>query len=561
MVVRISQTVRGQDMNGSHEINLGLLRLLIVLLGPLTQAVVHCDTKKVKQLVDECPEYLDEMCFSNASPLFIALEKPEILELIASRSKPVQLVKPASIRFGRLITPLGRAIELSSVICKSQENDTGPKCPCVAAVRILLDANCPIIPADDFNEYHSASGHCKILVSEGLRNRRRELNEIARRNLCKSEYSSFGKSKGELDFFAAEMYRRLCQKRLISFGRLSPVHCTDGTEHESLYLFLKNPEDARIFLNLGFQDIDRSCVSSPGNSYYVEKFLRTISPEYAIWLQKQCPCLWEWTCQYSHLEGSDFILADITGRHVYSQWRSIKQSDFRQCLVTVIKSLNNEAKDKYGCICAPAGYSPFDLIVRWLMKVPDILKRGGLVRSLLEGCGKLLQLDQLTCIVRQATFQVLEISHTCFAQAKLNLGGHHKIRSSDSMFCDEDLDASMDDHQKSLYLDEIVTEFEDFMRGQSKCVKDTVPDNSTTLDLNEEQVVDYRRALVFWDDIWPDRVREIKRELEASWNPNMEVLNDLGVSLWYKEESNDSVPEAPEERPTFDWFMEELKKI
>ncbi|KAL4728317.1 hypothetical protein ACLX1H_005060 [Fusarium chlamydosporum] len=533
-----------------------------VLLGPLTQAVVRCDTKKVKQLVDECPEYLEETCFPNASPLFIAVEKPEILELIVTRASPRQLTEKAFFAYG-IMTPLRTAIKLSSAICKSQENDTGPKCPCVAAVRILLDANCPIIPADDFYEYHSASAHCKTLVSEGLRIRRRELDEIARRNLSKAEYSSFGKSKGELDFFAAEMYRRLCQKRLISFGHLSPVRWIDETEHEPLYLFLKNPEDAQIFFNLGFHDIDRSCVSSPGNSYHVIVSLGTITPEYAMWLQKQCPCFWEWTCQHSHLEGSDMILADITGRHVYRQSLLRNQGDFRLCLATVTKSLKNEAKDKYSCICAPTGYSPFDLIARWLMKVSGSLEPNGLVRSLLEGCGKVLQLDQLTCIVRQATFQALEISHTCFAQAKLNLGGHHKIWSSDLMFCDEDLDASMDDHQRSLYLNEIVTEFEDFMRGQSKCVNDTALDDATSLGLQEERAIDYRRALVFWDDIWPDRVREIKRELEASWNPNMEVLNDLGVSLWYKEESNDSVPETAEERlnQAFDRFMENLEKI
>ncbi|EKJ69244.1 hypothetical protein FPSE_10582 [Fusarium pseudograminearum CS3096] len=121
----------------------------------------------------------------------------------------------------------------------------------------------------------------------------------------------------------------------------------------------------------------------------------------------------------------------------------------------------------------------------------------------------------------------------------------------------EDVGTSKDDYEKAVYLDNFVTEFEDFMMGSSD-------DASTSKHSDDLYKVDYRRALVFWDEIRPERIQEIKRSLEDTWDPDIETLKELGVSLWYEEgEESDIESETPEDERAryFAMFLEDLDAI
>ena len=82
--------------------------------------------EKVKELVDKCPECLEETNSYGATALYFAIEKPEILKVIVSKSGPSQLVQSNLLKHGTM-TPLGRAMKISGLICNFQDDDDGSR--------------------------------------------------------------------------------------------------------------------------------------------------------------------------------------------------------------------------------------------------------------------------------------------------------------------------------------------------------------------------------------------------------------------------------------------------
>lgn len=541
--------------------------LPIDLFAPLSRAIIRGNKKMAEQLIDRCPECLEEMSFYGETPIYLAVENPEMMKLIVSKSSPAQLVQSNRLASAGYMTPLGRAMKISGEICKSQQTDDGSNCPCIVAAEMLLNADCPVIPDRDFvmglwddNLFSSASKHCKVLVAQSLRTRRRELDKMARQRLLSFEYSSFSSSAGELDFYAVELDLLLRRKQRASFGRLSTIIPDEtgyvGVErpiYNPIYLFLSSPEDASIFLDLGFLDIDPSQESNHTDEDYfdtIKCFLTYISPQYAIWLHTFCPRFWEWVCHYSKLKGSHYILADITGRYMH-QWCAYNRDDFTNCVPIAVDIIHDENTDSCSCLCSPSGCVPFDLIAKWLVFTSTELELKGMMQSFFKTHGKLLRIDQLSCVVRQAAFEDLGMTHTCFDKPRENPHGL-TLEKDERVW--EEVETSKDDYEKAVYLNDFVTEFEDFMLGSSE-------DASTEEHSDELRQVDYRRALVFWNEIRPKRIREIKKSLAETWNPDLETLQDLGVTLWYEEEGEDDTASETSEDERARYFGKFLKDL
>ncbi|CZS73453.1 unnamed protein product [Fusarium graminearum] len=405
------------------------LTVIEYLFAPLSRAIIRGNKKMAEQLIDRCPECLEEMSFYGETPIYLAVENPEMMKLIVSKSSPAQLVQSNRLASAGYMTPLGRAMKISGEICKSQQTDDGSNCPCIVAAEMLLNADCPVIPDRDFvmglwdeNLFSSASKHCKVLVAQSLRTRRRELDKMARQRLLSFEYSSFSSSAGELDFYAVELDLLLRRKQRASFGSLSTIIPDEtgyvGVErpiYNPIYLFLSSPEDASIFLDLGFLDIDPS--------------------------------------QESNHTDEDYF-------------------DTIKCFLTYISPQEN-----------PHGLT--------------------------------LEKDERVW---------------------------------------EEVENSKDDYEKAVYLNDFVTEFEDFMLGSSE-------DASTEEHSDELRQVDYRRALVFWNEVRPKRIREIKKSLAETWDPDLETLQDLGVALWYEEEGEDDTASETSEDERARYFGKFLKDL
>ncbi|KAI1050890.1 hypothetical protein LB507_009385 [Fusarium sp. FIESC RH6] len=550
-------------------------RVTEALYGPLTQAIIHCDEEQVKRLIDESLERLEESNMHGTNALYFAIERPEILKLIASRVKPIQLSR-WNLLLSHKLSPLGRAMEISGTICNSQDGNAESRCPCVVAVNILLDANYPITPATDFtrgpymkNLFTNASNHCKVLIAQMLRSDRLHLRDLARQRLLKTECSFIDSSVGELDFYAIELEQMLHRKHLTRFGRSSTiVHDDIGhisremPTHEPVYLFLQSAEDASIFFNLGFRDFDIPQVylgTNNGYSTLTQDFMSYVSPQYAMWLHKHLPRLWEWASRCSNLEGVDFILADTTGRYMCRQIYFSEYSGLSETLVAVIEVLEDEAADDCSCLCAARGCSSFDVIAKWL--AVSGRKPTDTIALLLKHHESLLRPSQLTCLVRQVTFEALGMKHTCFDAPKLDEYGLPCLVGETAR--EEEEEACDDDHEKAVYLDELFTEFEDFLLSRSESLEHELTGGPTISTARSDDEDAASRALVFWNNIWPHRVEEIKKKLEATWDPDLQILNDLNVSLWFEEDEEHVAPKTLEEDHAgfLEDFMAKLEKI
>ncbi|KLP21018.1 uncharacterized protein LW94_12597 [Fusarium fujikuroi] len=540
------------------------------LFGPLTLAILRTDIDEAKQLINNRPECLDEISFYKQTPLHFAIENPEILEPLVQKASPEQLVR-SSIVFAEKITPLGRAIQLSADICYDQKEKDGTFCPCTKAVEIILAAGCPIIPYRDFTRsmipwqnsfcdlFSYASKHCKHLLAKQLQSYRRELEQIAQKKLPRWVHGVRNSLVSETSAKAIEWDRILRERGLLGFGRLSTVLPNDlkrmptGKHHSRpIYLDINNPEDACIFWDLGFSDIDDHWAdwasthwASPGIGRSFPRFLRTVRPAYAMWLYEHCPNLWSLVCEHRKPESPIFVLAEVILRD-YDMDR-LGYDEMVQFLID--SPIAIEDTDDCVCPCSPQGCTPFThgikcLYTRYIRSRPQ---------SFTRKYGQVLSLSQHVTVLRQATFQKLGIEHTCIEKPDHSEGG-----SSES-----DFDTPAKDSEKEMHLNELVMEYQAFLLCDAHDSLDEAGEDCQ--DYNVEMGTKrHRRAMEFWDSIWPLRVKEIEQELASSWNPDQEVLKDLGVSLWLEDEGEtEQCSESSEEdyENMFHKMMDELEMI
>ncbi|KAM0244097.1 hypothetical protein ACHAP5_006579 [Fusarium lateritium] len=443
------------------------------------------------------------------------------------------------------MSPMGKAILISKAICETQKGVNEALCPCVAAVKILLKAGYPIIPVLDFrseplggNIFSIASKHCKFLIAAELRIRRRELRQLAEEKLHPSEYSRFCLSEEELDYQAFELDWLLRRKGFLNFGRLSSTgprsEMLDISCYSSVYMNLNGPEDASIFWNLGFRDINiyTAALSSDDNlmKRRLTVFFWGCPPEYAIWLAGRCPRFWELICYHYKLAGPDHGLANIIGSTISTTERP-EQANLLKFISNNLSKV--EVADGCTCQCSPEGCTPFGLVMKWLVSDGESLSS-----LFLEDYSKTLGLNQHTVMIRQVTFKALDMIHTCTD------GPHSTFVFSLETDDDEveDVAINVEDLEKAQYLNDVVTEFRDFVLRESEVVDCETSDTAASgkEQSGKQDKINHQRVMEFWNDVWPPRVREIREELAATWSPDQKVLEDLGVSLRYEGEVDDN---------------------
>ncbi|KAG5655447.1 hypothetical protein KAF25_000696 [Fusarium avenaceum] len=539
-------------------------QIIEALFGPLGVAIIRNDAVAVDQLLQRYPEILEESNIHGESNCALAVDRPEVLKVITRRATPAQLVQQNNKSRDRT-TPMGKAIRISKAICETQGGDDESLCPCVAAVKILLEADCPIIPSRDFwggfvsskNVFSKASKHCKFLVAKELRIRRRELRQVAEEDLHLSEYGCLYSSEAELDYEAIKLDSELRRKGFLSFGRLSATGPSgesrmrmETSSYASVYSNLEEPEDASIFWTLGFRDIDLYPGVWPPLDGWINRpaMYRDPSPEYSLWLIEHCPRFWESMWHYYALEGPDYVLADIMGCTIYKS-KLFDQVDLLKLISN--KLLKVEIADSCTCQCAPEGCTPFDLAIKWLsICVPWNKPRYLLLSLLFEDQSGALDLNRYIIMIRQATFNALDMIHKC------KYGPFLYNYSS----CEDDYEE--EDFERAKYLDDVVMEFQDFVCREDKVVDHEASDafaNGEKKSVNQDKVI-HQRLLEFWNKVWPSRIQEIKEELAATWSPDQEVLKDLGVSLWYEEEVDDDKSPTTHTPPTME-FPNYLKRV
>ncbi|KAF4959569.1 hypothetical protein FGADI_1636 [Fusarium gaditjirri] len=330
-----------------------------------------------------------------------------------------------------------------------------------------------------------------------------------------------------------ELDRILREKGLLGFGRLSTALAEDlkglppGKRHSrSIYLEITNPEDAFIFWDLGFSDVDDlwedwalTTETGPGFGRSFRKLLTKVTPAYAMWLYEHCPNLWSLVCEHRKPESPIFVLAEVILSHYRDH--NIAHDEMAQYLVNSPVAI--EDTDDCVCQCSPEGCTPFAHGIKFLN---NTYRWGSSsLRSFVSDYGRVLSLSQHIAVLRQANFQELHMEHTC-----VDKPGHLEDGSSES-----DFDPSPKDLETETFLDELIMEYQAFLlRGAD----DSSYQSAERCDdhIFKMSTRRYTRSMLFWDFIWPSRVQDIEKRLASLWVPNREAFNDLGVSLWTQDE-------------------------
>ncbi|KAJ4094220.1 hypothetical protein NW760_014340 [Fusarium oxysporum] len=323
---------------------------------------------------------LEEVSHYGETPLHIAIYRPDILKALAKKANPEIWIQMNN----DFATVLNLAIQLSHEICNSGDILDKSCCPCTLPLRIILAAGCPIIPHRDFRQgfylntlegpFFETSPHCKILLAKELRNRRRQLRDLARTNLSITELSNFTTLEEVPDVDAIEMDRLLRQKGIFGLGPLSTFADKDlsrrpwrelGYYSRSIFFDLKTPEDADLFVDSGFKMI---CTDQDHDSSLDRALLDRTSPwmhfislDYAIWLFDHQAPLWKWSYRFTSPMPSVFVLADILGMQDYKCPGQDKTSNRAEHFLS-----ESDLVDKCSCLCSPDGCTPFTSRMKWL---------------------------------------------------------------------------------------------------------------------------------------------------------------------------------------------------
>ncbi|RGP71253.1 hypothetical protein FLONG3_7203 [Fusarium longipes] len=552
--------------------------------GPLSLAVIQNNLLEVERLISLYPHMFREISVYGETPLHIAIFRPEILKALVKMAKPEDWIR-YDFNFA---TILYLATQFSHEICDPGDTLDYTSCSCTLPLRIILAAGCPIIPHRDFRHgyntltldgsFSKASSHCKTLLAQELRSRRRQLRDLARRKLSITEFSILKGMEDVPDVDAIEIDRLLRQKGILGLGPLStfadedlPQQPYQDVEYYSRSIFfdLKTPKDADLFLDSGFSMIctDQDQDSSVDRSFFGTNslWIRSVSLDYAMWLIDHQAALWKWSYRFTSPMPSIFVLADILGMQ---DCKYPGQDDISHRAEAYLSK--SFSVDDCSCLCSPDGCTPFASRMKWLAHPQEPFEELTLqayatrFRSHVKMYGRSLSMSQHVIMMRQATFAALGHRHTCVDRPGCFL---YLFDGDDMIYLDLATELDSDEIQFEIsnidaearkQLEEMVVMFQDFVLTGRKTTISNESDSfqlhyeehneSSTLCVNEVQ---YRRVLKFWKHIWRKRMQIALDTVAESWGNKLDG-SDNGIQILTCEEivqeTGGSDEEGDEER-------------
>ncbi|KAG4291286.1 hypothetical protein FPRO06_03172 [Fusarium proliferatum] len=214
-----------------------------------------------------------------------------------------------------------------------------------------------------------------------------------------------------------------------------------------------------------------------------------------------------------------------------------------------------EYTDSCTCQCSPEGYTPFTHGIRCLLE-SDSSGTDGL-RSFAQELGGILTMYQHTAVLRQAIFANLDMVHTCFTEPECR-----------DELLDDRIYTATDDSDKASFIDSVIVEFKRFMLKDADATNREGENEDMYLFRGTREY--HQRSLKFWDHILPSMIGDFEQTLASTWNPDIEALRDLGVTLWIEEEKKQKVcarvyevrrDDEESRRMAFEELLEKLEMI
>lgn len=413
--------------------NIKLILDLIVFHGPLITAILKNDFGEVKRLVHETPAIVQERNVYGQTAFHVAADKLKIFSFLIQKAMPSTWTQKDEQGH----TLLGFSMILNKGKCNREASSQSTNCSCTSIVRVLLESGCPIVPHHDFwttegSVLRNASSHCRVLVAEQLRLRRRELRRLAYNTLSMSAFSQFQSSEPtELDLHAIEVDRILRRRRVVTFGRLSTFFPGDIDDTlKCNYLFrpiyhdLVEGFDAKVYFDLGFREFDLGTTHFPTSRVLplgIQISRRAdflINPDYLLWLRDHAVPMTKRENRIHESQDSTFIFADRMGC-----WSMYDDSLFAEETKELEHWFSSTPSVmECHCPCSHGFCTPFIQRMKWLpykyeeRTSPEDRTLSGYandILSFMSKYGRSLTTDQHVAAVRQVTFSVLEMKHIC----------------------------------------------------------------------------------------------------------------------------------------------------
>ncbi|KLP09066.1 uncharacterized protein Y057_3342 [Fusarium fujikuroi] len=527
--------------------------------GPLITAILKNDLGEVKRLIKESPAIVQERNVYGQTAFHVAADKLKIFRILIQQAKPTTWTQRDELGH----TLLGFSMVLSSVRCNYEISPQATNCSCTSTVRALLESGCPIVPHHDFwtregSVLRNTSTHCRVLVAEQLRLRRRELRRLACDTLSMSAFSQFQSSqRTELDLHAIEVDRTLRRRRVITFGRLSTFFPGDIDDtlkfnyvFRPIYHDLVEGFDAKVYLDLGFREFDLDTTQFPTSRVLplgIQISRRAdflINPDYLLWLRDHAVPMTKRENRIHESKDSTFIFADRMG--CWSMFDDLFFAEETKELEHWFSSTRSVMECH--CPCSPGFCTPFIQRMKWLpykyeeRTSPEHRTLSGYandILSFMSKYGQSLTTDQHVAAVRQVTFSVLEMKHIC---------SHRPSDDYVEELSPDEIQFELDtqDSYRANALNEVTSEATSFFSADHHQVspKEHIGAKTEVKAIREgngayhndpdlQQEIEYDVIVEYWHKRWIPMVEKILDDARRLFyfDHDEEGLRDIGVVL------------------------------
>lgn len=471
-------------------------------------------------LLKNYPDAINELNLLKQTPLHLAIGHGSCVELLLRESgrKLVNLPdsggrRPMEYALFSCLFSSRAAEDHRHDGCSNNHGDT--------SLNILLDADCMIPeveswPVGDYTLKISLCDNCTRAVSAHLVGRREDLKRLAANNLPRMEATAFGLfSDSILDSNTTRVVQAL-EECGISVPPSLQVHGCDDDEgchtFTSAYHILDSPLRPAILWSLGFRDLNIPNIDglTPLMFWCERSSLRDAG--YCLWLIEKGADLWTLTPDGASTIGHE-LYSKIGGS--ISPW-VVNEYHHKMHIFNLTQKLwHRDPQDSCRCACSPGGCTPFVRFLQAASRPPFIDSASSLMHQLhrtINATHTSLTKFQMRSVVRYATFEMLDIRHTC-CHAKPDLTFH---RSRHNGELDE---LRQEDCFLVALLEDLTAEFEAELEQMA-----------------QEQYVN--KTVSFWHDCWLPRIQNVLESIESAEieEPDKLAAEDIGV-VWDKQDS------------------------
>lgn len=488
--------------------------LLAFGCGPLSLAALEGNPEKMKYLLRDYPNSVNEVNLLNQTPLHLAVGHSSCVELLLGGPGRDLLDLPDSAGM--------RPMEYAVYSCLCGEANEHPHYEgCLknrgdTSLVILLNADCMVSKPASWPPAYSPAllcNNCLRTITPHLVNRRERLKSLAINHLPRIQADVLGLfSAAVLDSNATRVIQSLKERGIsVPTGLQVPGSDREGCNELSSAYHRTGALPFSLLWDSGFRDVDTPDADG-------------LTP---LMLQGKCLLNWEVAAACSWLIENGANPWDLTPEGIstvgHELYASIGKEVRYPSLISQDSYINltgklsqRDPRDKCRCACSPGGCTPFVRFLQAALGPRYNASALGQMQQLPEILTKThasITTAQVRSAIRLATFEMLGIRHTCchpnwrwkYRPSEISYEELHELRQEDCSLVDR--------------LEYLIDEFEVELEH-----------------MRQERYVN--KNVSFWNGYWLPRMEQVLESIESDGIDEVDraAAEDIGV-VWHKKES------------------------